>query len=443
MFLDVSKFLYPYLQFVTGAALSFRQVLEGFEYSRSGFFSNYLSGVVFVALILPLVSLLLLPLIFGAAYTLGRLKGVMIALCLLIAPGVLNLIGLFPDLQYGPPSFSIGGAGVLGSVMGLIPLLVMATAAGWSITILLYDTLKLTDKFRHYYDHFWFLSALAAAIFFVTDNTASNNEKSLSEASRAVQSSSRYLLVQIRRYQDYCRLNGLESTKSCQWSNYSQWTIGPLAEYAPVLFVQLGPESSREFFQPPREEKISDEDVLVIRRELLEYNQKVCPVTQLSKDSARYAPLSDSCEAPPFEYCTSWPDGPEGFVDRYIAQRPVAIANECIIPNLVSLKYAMPKLLAGEREAKQVKNYRWLYFIFIALAVGGKVANSSTKLVDFEKRLPEERGIFVKDLRRFAIFLSSLARKALGSVLAFVCYAAKVAKVKCRALRRLAKRDAP
>ncbi|MGC3743272.1 hypothetical protein, partial [Pseudomonas aeruginosa] len=81
-------------------------------------------------------------------------------------------------------SFSIGGVGVLGSVMGLIPLLVMATAAGWSITILLYDTLKLTERFRQYYDHFWFLTALAAAIFFVTDSTANENTKRLAEASR-------------------------------------------------------------------------------------------------------------------------------------------------------------------------------------------------------------------------------------------------------------------
>ncbi|MGC3705012.1 hypothetical protein ACPTJ7_14875, partial [Enterococcus faecalis] len=86
-------------------------------------------------LILTLVFLLLLPLIFGAAYTMGRLKGGVIFLCVLIAPGVLNLIGIFPELQYSSPSFSIGGVGVLGSVMGLIPLLVMATAAGWSITI--------------------------------------------------------------------------------------------------------------------------------------------------------------------------------------------------------------------------------------------------------------------------------------------------------------------
>lgn len=222
MLLAVSKFLDPYLQFVAGAALSIQQVMEGFEFSKSGFFSTYLSGFGFVALILTLVFLLLLPLIFGAAYTMGRLKGGVIFLCVLIAPGVLNLIGIFPELQYSSPSFSIGGVGVLGSVMGLIPLLVMATAAGWSITILLYDTLKLTERFRQYYDHFWFLTALAAAIFFVTDSTANENTKRLAEASRVAQDSSRYLLLQVRRYQDYCKLNGLESTKSCQWSNYSQ-----------------------------------------------------------------------------------------------------------------------------------------------------------------------------------------------------------------------------
>lgn len=439
MFLLFSKFLDPYLKFITGAAFSIQQVLEGFEYSRTGFFSNYLGGVVFFAMVLTLFAALLLPLIFGAAYTLGRGKGALMLLGVLVTPGVLNLIGLFPNLQYNSPTFTIGGAGILGSVMGVIPLLVMATAAGWSITILVYDTLKLTDRFRHYYDHFWFLTALTAAVFFVMDNAASDNVKRLSEASRLVNESSRYLLLQVRRYQDYCRANGLESTKSCQWSNYSQWNIGSYAEYEAILFEELGPESSQEFYQPSRTEKLSDEDILVIRRELLEYNQKVCPVTQLSKDAARYAPLSDSCEAPPFEYCTTWPDGPEGFVDPYIARRPVAIANECIIPNLVSLKNAMPKLLAGERETKQLKNYRWLYFLFIALALGGKIANSSTKLVDFEKR---ERGIFIKDLKRFGIFLSSVSWKMVKFGMSLVCHAAKAAKVGYKALRRFAQRNA-
>jgi hypothetical protein len=90
-----------------------------------------------------------------------------------------------------------------------------------------------------------------------------------------------------------------------------------------------------------------------------------------------------------------------------------------------------------------VKNYRWLYFLFIALAVGGKIANSSTKLADIDGKPPEQRGIFVKNLRCFRMSLSSLVRKALRYVLSFVFYTAKTAKIKYRALRRLAKREAP
>ncbi|KPW28816.1 hypothetical protein ALP45_03912 [Pseudomonas coronafaciens pv. atropurpurea] len=428
----VSKFIHPYLEFVGGAAFSLGHALQDLGVPKSEFLQTHLSGFVPRAITLLWVLLLLMPLIIGAAYTLGRFKGGVIALCVLLAPGVLNLMGFFPDLRYGAPNSSMEGVGVIGNVMALIPLLMMVTAAGWSITVLLYDTLNLTDKFHHYYDHFWFLTALTAAVFFVTDSTASNSAQNLSNASRVAQDSSRYLLLQIRRYQDYCRINGLEFAKSCQWSNYSQWTIGSLAEYGPVLFEDFAPESSRGFFQQPREANLSDEDILTIRRELLEYNQKVCPVKQLSKDAAQYAPLSDSCESPPFEYCSAWPDGPVGFVDPYISQRPVAIANECIIPNLVRLKSRMPGLLADDREASQVKNYRWFYFLFIALAVGGKIANSSTKLVDFKKR---SRAIFVKDLWRLTIFLASFVWKAFRSGLSFTCYTVKAAIAKFKALR--------
>lgn len=73
----------------------------------------------------------------------------------------------------------------------------------------------------------------------------------------------------------------------------------------------------------------------------------------------------------------------------------------------------MPGLLAEDREASQVKNYRWFYFLFIALAVGGKIANSSTKLVDFKKR---RRAIFVKDLWRLTIFLALLVWRRLDLV---------------------------
>jgi len=438
--LAVSKFIHPYLEFVGGAAFSLGHALQDLGVPKSEFFQAHLSGFVPRAMTLLLVLLLLMPLIIGAAYTLGRFKGGVIALCVLLAPGILNLMGFFPDFRYGAPSSSAGGVGVIGNVMALIPLLMMVTAAGWSVTVLLYDTLKLTDKFHHYYDHFWFLTALTAAVFFVTDGTASNSAQTLKDASRVAQDSSRYLLLQIRRYQDYCRVNGLEFTKSCQWSKYSQWTIGPLAEYSPVLFEELAPEDSRGFFQQPREANLSDEDILTIRRELLEYNQNVCPVKQLSKDAAQYAPLSGSCESPPFEYCTAWPDGPVGFVDPYIFQRPVAIANECIIPNLVRLKSRMPGLLADDREASQVKNYRWFYFLFIALAVGGKIANSSTKLVDFKKR---RRAIFVKDLWRLTIFLASFVWKAFRSGLSFARYMVKTAVAKFKALRPSADGDAP
>ncbi|WPN64508.1 hypothetical protein QMK47_05825 [Pseudomonas sp. P9_35] len=41
--------------------------------------------------------------------------------------------------------------------------------------VLIYDNLNLTERFRQIYDHFWFLLALAAAVFFVADKGANED----------------------------------------------------------------------------------------------------------------------------------------------------------------------------------------------------------------------------------------------------------------------------
>lgn len=93
--LAVSKFIYPYLEFVGGAAFSLGRALQDLGVPKSEFLQTHLSGFVPRVITLLWVLLLLMPLIIGAAYTLGRFKGGVIALCVLLAPSVLNLMGFF------------------------------------------------------------------------------------------------------------------------------------------------------------------------------------------------------------------------------------------------------------------------------------------------------------------------------------------------------------
>ena len=119
--------------------------------------------------VLLLYFLGLIVLISLAAYILGRIKGVFIAILFSASPGVFNVFGLFPKINYVADTFVIGGKGVLGSPWGLLPLLILGVITGWSWVIILVDIFDLGEKFRHYYDHVWYATAMLAGLFFVAE----------------------------------------------------------------------------------------------------------------------------------------------------------------------------------------------------------------------------------------------------------------------------------
>jgi hypothetical protein len=227
--------------------------------------------------------MLLIPFVSMAAHTISRRKGLLIFYVLLVMPGLLNLVGYFPAIRYLPPSYNINGTGTLGSEIGMIPLLLIAAFTGWAGTVLLYDNLNLSERFRQYYDHLWFPTALVAAFFFVADNGAHQNLSDLTEAERNTQQSSQYLLSQVRKYQDYCKTKGITDSKSCQWSNYVQWQLTKTSQYSAAIFITNAPDSSAEYYAKPSH-SISRKNILEIRAEIAAYNQTLCPVKKLSDD---------------------------------------------------------------------------------------------------------------------------------------------------------------
>ncbi|MFC2973844.1 hypothetical protein ACFOJE_16705 [Azotobacter bryophylli] len=407
----VNSFIRPYFDFLYGAAYSLHQVLEGLDVTSSGFIERNSVGQIVAgywspekAVLLTFAGLvivipLLIVLVSMAAYTLGRGKGVLIFLVLLCVPGALSCLGLFPDIHYLPERFVIHGTGVLGSEVGVIPLLIAGVMTGWAIVVLLYDSFSLTDKFRQYYDHLWFPMALVAAVFFVKDNGAVQDSSMLSEGVREVRQSSQYLLGQVRRYQDYCSSNGMSGSKSCKWSYDVQPVLSDIAGYDGGYFIEFAPDSSLGFYAGVGA-GVSESDVLEIRKEIAVYNQAVCPVRHFSNGVSRMSPVSSSCEVAPFGYCTAFPDGPDGLVDKHIGSQPVALASECIIPSLVARKPSIAILSNLVVNDKRDKNQRWLYFILVSVMVGGKVANSSTKVAEIDVRPAANRRVVVGGLYR-------------------------------------------
>ncbi|MBK5373837.1 hypothetical protein JFT81_04230 [Pseudomonas sp. TH43] len=410
MSFSVASFFHPYSKFLHGAAYNLHQNLEGLGAVSSSFTERDEAGKVIASYWSPdqamvitlgflvMLALLLIPLLSAAAYTVGKKRGLFCFFALLILPGVLNCLGLFPIINYLPTRYAINGVGKLGSEVGLIPLLMLCAITGWGVMVLLYDNLNLTERFRQIYDHFWFPLALVAAVFFVADNGANEDTALLKGATVNVQDASGYLLSQIRRYDDYCKTNGLDDLRSCQWSRDSQWTFTHIKEGEAGYFIEFAPDDSRGFYAANRR-TVSDDDVYAIRKEIAEYNQRLCPVKYFSSDISRSSPLSSTCEYVPYHYCSARPDGPPGIVDEGIGSHTVALASECIIPRLAAAKPYLKQLSALVSQHEKAKNHRWLYFLAVALAIGAKVALSTTKLCLIEARPAVGRRLILRAVR--------------------------------------------
>lgn len=403
MSFSIGDFFHPYAKFLHGAAYNLHQILEGLGVVTSTFTGRNEAGqitgtywspdeavIMFTLGDLMMRAVLLIPLLAAAAYTVNKKRGMLIFFAGLLLPGVLNCLGLFPNINYLPIRYSINGVGKLGSEVGLIPLLLLCALAGWALMVLIYDNLNLTDRFRQLYDHFWFPLALVAAVFFVADNGANEDAALLKETTASIQDASAFLLSQIKRYDDYCRANGLDSLKSCRWSSVSQWTFTHIKEGEAGYFIEFAPDDSKGFYAATRR-TISDEDVIAIRKEINDYNQRLCPVKHFSNGMSRSSPLSGTCEYVPRGYCSANPDGPPGLVDKNISSHTVALASECIIPWLAGAKPSLKQLTALVRQHDEAKNHRWLYFLAVAVAVGAKVALATTKLCLVDTRVAGDR----------------------------------------------------
>ena len=132
MSISIGTFFYPYLKFLHGAAYNLHQILEGLGVVSSTFNGRNDAGQIIGTYWSPdeamvntlgclmMLSLLLIPLLAAAAYTVGKKRGVLIFFALLLLPGALNCLGLFPNINYLPIRYAINGVGKLGSEIGLI-----------------------------------------------------------------------------------------------------------------------------------------------------------------------------------------------------------------------------------------------------------------------------------------------------------------------------------
>jgi hypothetical protein len=174
-----------------------------------------------------------------------------------------------------------------------------------------------------------------------------------------------------------------------------------LNEYATSnerVFAELGPKSSSEIYKPI-DLRLSEQQILTIRRELQAYNNSRCPEKARGEGWTQFSRPSGICQGPPAIFCTSYPDALDGHVDKNAFSRTVAIASECIIPSLVASQARHEKLKAVVADKARTKYFRWLFFILFSLVAGGKVANATSRAIELDKRPEEAKRCLLKLLR--------------------------------------------
>jgi hypothetical protein len=116
-------FLYPYVSILHGAAWNIQQNMEGLGIASSNVVqrdphghvvSSYWSpaqATIPLLGMLALCSLALAVLFVLSGYVLGRKRGAIAIVALLVLPGCLKLVSLWPKLRYLPDRFDISGTG--------------------------------------------------------------------------------------------------------------------------------------------------------------------------------------------------------------------------------------------------------------------------------------------------------------------------------------------
>lgn len=432
--------------FLIGAAYNVQQTLEGAGLGSSNFLMKDGTGQITggywspkEAMIFPLLAILLYCLLLSASYcaagyALSRRKGLLISFSSLILPGVLSAFGYWPNMNFMPDTYHIGGVGSLGSPYGMATLATISLLSGWTITVLATDILGLQEKFRHAYDHLWYSMAILAGLFFVADAGTSQEMRDLQSTTKHVQQASSYLLSQLRDYAKLCRSTSMGKRVSCIWANNIQQDLIDYSVYDEKLYWKLGPKNTQQLYSSFSEKKDSTE--ITIRRELEEFNQIQCPAT-----SNQMTMPSSICQRPPAEFCTGANDG------NYMI-RTVTISNECIIPTLVKLRATMEKQVATAEAAARTKHARWLFYILFAGLAGGKVANATAK---FTKTRLGKKGLGdEQNMKALTVTVCKFICKCIRTVVcgglrllkgAFTCICSLTKAIRTRISDRL-KRDA-
>lgn len=398
----LSQFLIPYVALLSRAAWSIQQNLEGAGLLSSDMTASSLAAAMpdaalvtgwdpgaSVRVILGLLCLLCLlfaPFVMLAGYAVGRKTGVIATAVVLLLPGVAGITGISPHVAPAPEAFEIGGVGATGDIGGMLSLVALLVAAGWTVTVLAADSLPIRNKCWEVYDHIWLVLGLIAAIIFIADFQMARHDADFRETGHDVQRASGYLLKQVEVYVSWCRHNATDHAASCRWASHVHPSLLLLAFEDPRVFVKLGPDSSAALYGNDLYRPATPAEMDKIRREIADYNQKLCPVKDLGNGVRRLSAPSPQCQDTPAQFCTAFPDALDGKTPETLMGASVALASECVLPSLIRFRRMAIRLASEAEHDHRNRNYRWMYFLGFSMLLGGKLAGTTAKLASFNDR---------------------------------------------------------
>lgn len=382
----LSEFLRPYVLFLLGAAYTLQQTLEGMGVLSSNFVERDAAGHIVgsfwspVEATVPILGALiifsfgLMLLVLAAGYSLGRYRGLAIALLTMLTPGLLAILGIWPEIHWTPEVYEIGRTGALGSPWGMVPIVLMGLLTGWVAAIIFMDLFDLKDRFWHGFDHMWYAMAILTGLFFVWDSQTRNYEQSLRDTSQDARQASAYLLQQVRWFSNGpCRNAANISPHACLWSNDVQHKLIDYSTMNYEVYADFGPKSSDALYALYANHPNVDESAL-IRKELQSFNETQCPVKVISSQMSQGAQPSNICQATPSSLCS-------GIEKDHIndAIFPVAISNECVVPTLTRLNNVAKVEQSRVEKAVLYKHWRHIFYMIFSVLAGTKIASATAK----------------------------------------------------------------
>jgi hypothetical protein len=439
----LSQFLIPYLTVLSRAAWSIQQNLEGAGLLSSDMTAPDLAAAMPGATLvsgwdpgasvrvifglLCMLCLLFVPFVMLAGFAVGRKIGVLATAIVLLLPGVAGVTGILPRVAPAPEAFEIGGVGVTGDIFGMLSLVALLVAVGWTVTVLAADSLPVRNKGWEVYDHFWLVLGLIAAVFFIADSQMAQHDADFRETSQDVQRASGYLLKQVETYISWCRQNATDHAASCHWASHVHPSLLRLAFEDPRVFVKLGPDSSMALYGDDLYHPATTAEMDKVRREIADYNQKVCPVTDLGNGLKMMSAASPQCQNTPAQFCTAFPDALGGKVPETLMGFSVALASECVIPSLIRFRRLATRRADEAEHDHRNRNYRWMYFLGFSILLGGKLAGTTAKLASFNDRAVGETRRVLRLLGRGAGLLHRAGCRGVAALREFGRAAARLA----------------